>query len=362
MPNHGNLLLCTTLLLGISELARAIIDNGILGDPYVSCGGNNIEVRFDTRNTFKGLVFVQNHLDEPECRSAPIDDSGLGARNAQIKLNFKDCGLERKRSSNPKGIFLSTSLVVAFHAEFLTKFDRVYHVQCFYMEMENVLEKEISVKMPPPVLQTQQVPMPTCKYEVLAGGPEGPPVFYATIGQMVYHKWTCESSTENQFCMVVHTCIVDDGNGDRVELIDEKGCARDKFLLQNLDYVSDLLVGKEAHVYKYADRPSMFFDCQITLTIKEPGQQYCDVPQCPDPPRRRRGHSENVTDTNRRFSEQSAEKDYILPKDSSVDTSLIRENFAIIEADICMTTFGVSTVAFMNVLMLIGSGLLLRNA
>lgn len=51
-----------------------------------------------------------------------------------------------------------------------------------------------------------------------------------------------------------HSCIVDDGHGDRVELIDEQGCARDKYLLQNLDYISDLMVGKEAHVYKYADR------------------------------------------------------------------------------------------------------------
>ncbi|KAI1732528.1 cuticlin-1 [Ditylenchus destructor] len=264
--------------------------------------------------------------------------------------------------SNPNGIFLSASIIVAFHAEFLTKFDRVYHVQCFYMEMQNMLQKEITVKMPPPVLQTQQVPMPTCKYEVLAGGPEGPPVFYATIGQMVYHKWTCESSSENQFCMVVHTCIVDDGNGDRVELIDEKGCARDKFLLQNLDYVSDLLVGKEAHVYKYADRPSMFFDCQITLNIKEPGQQYCDVPQCPDPPRRRRGHHESAVDINGTISEQNMEKNYVLSKDSFVTTSIIKENFAVTEDDICMTSFGMSAIAVINILMLLSSGLFFRNA
>lgn len=77
--------------------------------------------------------------------------------------------------------------------------------------------------MPTPQLQTQQVPMPVCRYEVLNGGPEGSPVFYATIGQMIYHKWTCDSTNENQFCMIVHSCIVDDGNGDRVELIDEKG-------------------------------------------------------------------------------------------------------------------------------------------
>lgn len=30
----------------------------------------------------------------------------------------------------------------------------------------------------------------------------------------------------------------------------------------------------------------MFFDCKITLSIKEPGTQFCPVPECPDPPRR----------------------------------------------------------------------------
>lgn len=67
-------------------------------------------------------------------------------------------------------------------------------------------------------------------------------------------------------------------------------CAQDKYLLQNLDYVSDLMVGKEAHVYKYADRSSIFFDCKITITIKEPEKNFCDVPNCPDLLRSRRSN------------------------------------------------------------------------
>ncbi|KAL3074452.1 hypothetical protein niasHS_015282 [Heterodera schachtii] len=87
--------------------------------------------------------------------------------------------------------------------------------------------------------------------------------------------------------MTVHSCFADDGNGDKVQLIDEKGCARDKYLLQNLEYVSDLMVGKEAHVYKYADRQNIYFDCKISLSVKEPFCQFCPVPNCADPPRRK---------------------------------------------------------------------------
>ncbi|VDN05717.1 unnamed protein product [Thelazia callipaeda] len=250
-------------------------------------------MQFETRNTFEGLIFVQDHLADPSCRSFGTKNMNNHSRNASIKIGFKTCEIERKRSSDPRGMYLTTSLYVAFHPEFLTKIDRIYVVQCFYMEMEKILERRVQVQMNPPSLQAEQVLMPVCKYEVLDGSPTGPPVSYAVIGQMVYHKWTCETNVENQFCMVVHSCFVDDGNGDRVQLIDEQGCARDKHLLQNLEYVSDLMAGKEAHAYKYADRQSLFFDCQISLAIKEPDQEYCNIPTCSEPPRRKRENLES---------------------------------------------------------------------
>ena len=100
--------------------------------------------------------------------------------------------------------------------------------------------------------------------------------------------------------MRVHSCTVDDGAGDRIDLIDENGfltwiltrnllcrrfiihcyspfsCALDRYLLGNLEYVTDLMAGKEAHVFKYADRANLYFDCQIMITVKEP-DQVCPV-------------------------------------------------------------------------------------
>ena len=33
---------------------------------------------------------------------------------------------------------------------------------------------------------------------------------------------------------------------------------------------------KESHVFKYYDRPNLFFDCQITISVREP-QMQCEV-------------------------------------------------------------------------------------
>lgn len=150
------------------------------------------------------------------------------------------------------------------------------------MEADKTVSTQIEVSDLTTAFQTQVVPMPICKYEILNGGPTGEPVQFATIGQQVYHKWTCDSETVDTFCAVVHSCTVDDGNGDTVQILDENGCALDKFLLNNLEYPTDLMAGQEAHVYKYADRSQLFYQCQISITVKEPNEE-CARPTCSEP-------------------------------------------------------------------------------
>lgn len=118
--------------------------------------------------------------------------------------------------------------------------------------------------------------------QILEGGPTGQPVRFGIIGQQVYHKWTCDSEATDTFCAVVHSCIVDDGNGDTVEILNDEGCALDKYLLNNLEYPTDLMAGQETHIYKYADRSQLFYQCQITITIKEPDSE-CPRPTCSEP-------------------------------------------------------------------------------
>ncbi|KAL6736895.1 zona pellucida-like domain protein [Ancylostoma duodenale] len=253
------------------------VDNGVEGEPEVECGPTAITVNFNTRNPFEGHVYVKGLYDQQECRN----DEG-GRQVAGIELPFDSCNTARTRSLNPRGVFVSTTVVISFHPQFVTKVDRAYRIQCFYMESDKTVSTQIEVSDLTTAFQTQVVPMPICRYEILDGGPSGQPIQFATIGQQVYHKWTCDSETTDTFCAVVHTCTVDDGNGDTVQILNEDGCALDKFLLNNLEYPSDLMAGQEAHVYKYADRSQLFYQCQISISIKDPGSE-CPRPQCAEP-------------------------------------------------------------------------------
>uniref|UniRef100_A0A0R3S6T1 ZP domain-containing protein n=1 Tax=Elaeophora elaphi TaxID=1147741 RepID=A0A0R3S6T1_9BILA len=225
----------------------------------------------------KRHVYVKGLYDQDECRS----DAG-GRQVAGIELSFDSCNVVRTRSLNPRGVFVTTTVVISFHPLFITKIDRAYRVQCFYMEADKTVSAEIEVSDMTTVFQTQVVPMPLCRYELLDGGPTGQPIQYAVVGQPIYHKWTCDSEAVDTFCALVHSCFVDDGNGDMVQILNEEGCALDKYLLNNLEYPTDLMAGQEAHVYKYADRSQLFYQCEITVTIKEPNAD-CERPKCPEP-------------------------------------------------------------------------------
>uniref|UniRef100_A0A0N5AZ39 ZP domain-containing protein n=1 Tax=Syphacia muris TaxID=451379 RepID=A0A0N5AZ39_9BILA len=208
--------------------------------PELHCEPNNLSVTFKSVRPFTGRIFVKGYANHNEC----VQYGSKGV-NHQFTVLFDQCGVRRYREK----ILLPGQLQL-----FITKVDRAYHLRCFYMEASKTLSQRMDVR-----------------YEIVTGGPTGVPIQFVRVGDIVYHKWSCTSESSNLYCMKVHSCIVYDGQGGQsVELIDKDGCAVDPTVLQDLDYLGDLMAGQRASVFKFADRSALYFSCQIELLIKDP--------------------------------------------------------------------------------------------
>ncbi|CAJ0941897.1 unnamed protein product, partial [Mesorhabditis belari] len=241
------------------------------GTPDIICGPDRIGVRASTKRPFDGYVFVMDHFHEKECRAGAEDF--MDSRSIGITIPFSSCNVQRYRSLNPRGIFVEMTVVFMFHTLFMTKVDQMVKIQCFYMEADKTVNVPLSVSMLTTQFREKMYQMPTCLYTLRKGAPDGPIVQYAKLGESVYHRWECrEVEEKDTFGMLVHSCYVDNGYGDRVDVLTEHGCGIDAVILETPDYDSSLrLATRPYHVFKYADRPVLQFQCQITLCIKYGG-------------------------------------------------------------------------------------------
>uniref|UniRef100_A0A914YF66 ZP domain-containing protein n=1 Tax=Panagrolaimus superbus TaxID=310955 RepID=A0A914YF66_9BILA len=69
--------------------------------------------------------------------------------------------------------------------------------------------------------------------------------------------------------------MVDDGQGLKQDLLDNDGCPVDTVLLDSIDYKGDLEAGKDSFVFKFADKPTVFFSCQLRVEPKDADTGLC---------------------------------------------------------------------------------------
>lgn len=65
-------------------------------------------------NLLSGYLYVYTLFQE--CRN-----SEGGSRVAGIELPFETCNVQRTRSLNPLGVFVSATVIISFHPQFITK-------------------------------------------------------------------------------------------------------------------------------------------------------------------------------------------------------------------------------------------------
>uniref|UniRef100_A0A914M4L7 ZP domain-containing protein n=1 Tax=Meloidogyne incognita TaxID=6306 RepID=A0A914M4L7_MELIC len=185
------------------------------------------------------------------------------------------------RSFDPRGMYYGITLVISFHPIFITKVDQAFHVKCFFEEASKGLTAELGVSMLPTTEVEARHGIPGCTYsihrssidELDAGKPAGAVIQFARVGDKVLHQWYC--STNEMFGILINNCFVTDGVKQRVQVIDAQGCPLDPILITGTRYSADLQRAyAESQVFKFADRPGIWFFCQIQMCMKKDGM--CD--------------------------------------------------------------------------------------
>ena len=88
----------------------------------------------------------------------------------------------------------SIVVVISFHSIFLTKVDKAYRIQCFYMEADKEVTQTLDVSMMTTLSLADSAAMPTCAYSVRRGSQNGELVRFARIGEPVFHVWVSRGS------------------------------------------------------------------------------------------------------------------------------------------------------------------------
>ncbi|XGW20655.1 hypothetical protein V3C99_003994, partial [Haemonchus contortus] len=272
------ILVATALCLATAQ--RFDIENRVVQKPVVFCGVDNIVVDIVTEKPFRGRLYVQGEIENRQCLQNGKDHD---SNHARFNLPIGACNMRRQRTMHPRGVSFSFTLVVSFHPLFVTGMDRAFHVRCFFLESIKSLATEYGVGSSK--LQTELVEqdfqLPDCVYQ-LHDGPSGPAIHFAQVGQRVTHRWTCEDDSSWIYGLLIHSCYADDGQGNKFELVDDRGCSTDPYLLPQIKYDPKALsASTDAHVFKYADKVQLYFTCTIQLCYKHDGG--CDgvtPPKC----------------------------------------------------------------------------------
>ncbi|CAI4221786.1 unnamed protein product [Auanema sp. JU1783] len=258
----------------IFSSAFAIIgDNSIIEKPVVQCNEDSITFTIRTTSPFRGSIYAQDQHETETCRHV-FHANEIGQATFEVRIG--ECGMRRKRQLEPYGVTYSMVLVTTFHPQFMTKFDRVFNVKCFYEHADKMVNANMDVRgIPPETLEESIKILPACQYTIRENSVDGQTVRDVQIGANLVHRWECNNP---RFAMLVKNCFVTDGASVRIKVIDERGCPLALGVASNpLIYDHSLtLAYTTIEAFNFPDRNKVSFQCQISVCDQKP-------PVCPRP-------------------------------------------------------------------------------
>ncbi|EYC06368.1 hypothetical protein Y032_0076g1025 [Ancylostoma ceylanicum] len=254
--------LTVAVFLCVVAAAASKYPNEIMDTPLVLCEPERIVIKIRTTSSNPSHIYADEFAEDPDCSSRNMN---------KISLRHGKCGMSTERTDNPAGIIQRVCISVQLHPLFVTEADRSYCAQCVYVQSRVLDDLEssldISEALPTELAPTFDVDkIPKCTYTIRKGSESGPEVRYATVGESVYHVWNCPGENTG---ILVQNCYVEDGQGNRILVIDQNGCGVDQYVMPTPEYSADLTTAfQETHVFKFAQKTITRFICQIRICLQ----------------------------------------------------------------------------------------------
>ncbi|KAE9415233.1 hypothetical protein Angca_005070, partial [Angiostrongylus cantonensis] len=187
--------------------------------------------------------------------------------HVELSVPLGACNAKRDRKLSPPTLSVSFVAVISFHESFITKLDRAYHIQCAYMEINKTLSAQMNIGQEETSNVNGTAMPPVCEYHISSS--DGRPIQNVHVGERVKHVWNCTTTVPKLYSMLVHSCFIEDGAGQRYEVIDKYGCSLDPYILNTPHYDQDKPTASvDAFMMKFPDRSSVDFQCSIKVCSK----------------------------------------------------------------------------------------------
>ncbi|VDK66568.1 unnamed protein product [Anisakis simplex] len=194
-----------------------------------------------------------------------ISTASLDYPNEVIGKPLVECEFDRMVvKSNQNDMIYNACITVQLHPLFVTANDRSYCVQCVFTNSESIenVDETLAISQATPAhltphLDSHLAKKPKCSYAIRRDSLDGPKVHYATVGQTVFHVWECDGTDGVR--MRVQNCYVEDGQENRILIIDENGylslpiflCGIDQYILPTPQYSRDLRIASQVSFYNF---------------------------------------------------------------------------------------------------------------
>uniref|UniRef100_A0A1I7TVC2 ZP domain-containing protein n=1 Tax=Caenorhabditis tropicalis TaxID=1561998 RepID=A0A1I7TVC2_9PELO len=236
--------------------------NEIVDTPIVICESDKVIIKVKTSISNPSHIYVDGRENDMEC---------VSRNQNKIEVAHDKCGMINEKTDQPNGSIRRLCIFVQLHPLFVTESDRSYCAQCVYVDSHVMkdIESTLDISEAPPLQLSPQFDapvMPKCNYSIRKQGKDGPPVQYASIGDSVFHVWSCDGDHNG---ILVQNCHVEDGQGNKILIIDQNGCGIDHYVMDTPVYNGEQSIAfQETHVFKFAQRTVTRFICQIKICMK----------------------------------------------------------------------------------------------